>query len=70
MERRKKIGGKGGVVQAVNDGGDEKFLKQGITEGEERGKKLRKKRGKKNKEKERGMIWIITMSILHVHCNM
>ena len=51
MERRKKIGGKGGVVRVVNDGGDEKFLKQGITEGEERGKKLRKKGAKTKKKK-------------------
>ena len=52
MERRKKIGGKGGVVRVVNDGGDEKFLKQRITEGEERGKKLRKKWAKTKKKKE------------------
>ena len=42
MERRKKIGGKGGMVREVNDGGDEKFLKQRIREGEERGRKRKK----------------------------
>ena len=41
----------------VNDGGDEKFLKQRITKGEERGKKLRKKWAKTKKRKRNDLYY-------------